>query len=177
MTEALTLARPYARAAFDLAKAQGALDDWSRALAFAAAVAADPRTAAVCNDPRTGIAQAVALHLPEQVDADTSFARFLHELAEHKRLQLLPEVQQLFDAFKRESEAVLKVRVTSAMPIDDAQADKLKASLKRRFSRDIELETAVDPALLAGAVIDTGEQVIDGSARGRLARMASTLAH
>jgi F-type H+-transporting ATPase subunit delta len=51
----------------------------------------------------------------------------------------------------------------------------LKVSLKRRFKREIELETRVDASLLAGVVIDTGEQVIDGSARGRLAQLASAL--
>src|SRR6185503_617909 len=63
--------------------------------------------------------------------------------------------------FKRESESQLLVKVTSAMAIDAAQAEQLKASLKRRFKREIELETRVDASLLAGAVIDTGSEVID----------------
>jgi F-type H+-transporting ATPase subunit delta len=67
------------------------------------------------------------------------------------------------------------VKVTSAMALDAAQTEQLKASLKRRFKRDIELETQVDPSLLAGVVIDTGSEVIDGSARGRLQRMAGAL--
>jgi len=90
---------------------------------------------------------------------------------------LLPEGAELFEQYKRESEAQLLVKVTSAMALEAAQAEQLKASLKRRFKREIELETAIDPALLGGVVIDTGNEVIDGSARGRLERLAGALTH
>lgn len=175
--EALTLARPYARAAFEWAQDKATLAEWSQALAFAAAVAADERIAALRTDPRVTHDQLVSLHLPESLGADTPFAHFLAELAGHGRLQLLVEVRALFDALKRESESVLKVRVTSAMALDDAQTEQLKASLKRRYQREIDIAAEVDPSLLGGAVIDTGEQVIDGSARGRLQRLASALTH
>lgn len=177
MAQAITLARPYARAAFEVAHAAGALDVWSQALALAAAVAADARVAQLASDPRVLPAQLVALHLPTGMAADTPFAQFLGEMAEHRRLMLLPEVADLYEAFKRESESLLLVKVTSAMALDPTQTEQLKASLHRRFKREIELETRIDASLLAGAVIDTGEQVIDGSARGRLAKMASALAN
>jgi F-type H+-transporting ATPase subunit delta len=177
MAQAITLARPYARAAFEVAHAAGSLVAWSRALAFAAEVAKDPRVAGLGNDPRVLPAQLVALHLPADVAADAPFAQFLAEMAEQRRMALLPEVAELYEAFKRESESQLLVKVTSAMALDTAQAEQLKASLKRRFKREIELETKVDASLLAGVVIDTGEQVIDGSARGRLAQLASALSH
>jgi len=175
MAQAITLARPYARAAFEVARAAGSLDAWSQALAFAAAVAADPRVAGLGNDPRVVPAQLVALHLPTGTAADAPFGHFLAELAEQRRLVLLPEVAELYETFKRESESQLLVKVTSAMALDAAQAEQLKASLKRRFKREIELETRVDASLLAGAVIDTGSEVIDGSARGRLAKLAGAL--
>jgi F-type H+-transporting ATPase subunit delta len=175
MAQAITLARPYARAAFESAHAEGSLAAWSQALAFAAAVAKDARVAGLGNDPRVQPAQLVALHLPQGMAADAPFARFLGELAAHRRLALLPEVAELFEQYKRESEAQLLVKVTSAMALDAAQAEQLKASLKRRFKREIALETAVDPALLGGVVIDTGSEVIDGSARGRLERLAGVL--
>ncbi|WP_426701278.1 F0F1 ATP synthase subunit delta [Rhodanobacter sp. Col0626] len=177
MAQAITLARPYARAAFEVAHATGALDAWSQSLAFAAAVATDPRVAVLGTDPRVLPAQLVALHLPAGVAADAPFAQFLAEMAEQRRMTLLPEVADLYEALKRESESQLLVKVTSAMALDAAQADQLKASLKRRFKREIELETQVDASLLAGVVIDTGTEVIDGSARGRLAKLASVLSH
>ena len=173
--QSITLARPYARAAFELARAEGALAAWSQALGFAAQVAADPRVAELSSDPRVQPEQLVALHLPEGVKADSAFGKFLAELAERHRVSLLPDVAALYETYKRESESQLLVKVTSAMALDAAQAEQLKTSLKRRFKREIELETQVDPSLLAGVVIDTGSEVIDGSARGRLQRLAGAL--
>jgi F-type H+-transporting ATPase subunit delta len=175
MAQAITLARPYARAAFELAHEAGSLGAWSQALAFATLVAKDPRVAGIGNDPRVQPAQLVALHLPQGMAADAPFAQFLGELAEHRRIRLLPEVADLFEQYKRESESQLLVKVTSAFALDAAQAEQLKVSLKRRFKREIELETSVDASLLGGVVIDTGSEVIDGSARGRLARLSSAL--
>ncbi len=177
MAQAITLARPYARAAFEVAHADGSMDAWSTSLAFASAVAMDARVAELGNDPRVMPAQLAALHLPTGMATDSPFAGFLGEMAEQRRMALLPDVAALYEAFKRESESQLLVKVTSAMALDAAQAEQLKASLKRRFKREIELETRVDASLLAGVVIDTGEQVIDGSARGRLAQLAGALAH
>lgn len=175
MAQAITLARPYARAAFEAAHATKALDTWSQSLAFAAAVSADARVVDLDNDPRVKPEQIVALHLPEGLAGDAPFAQFLAELVENRRVTLLPEVAELFEGYKRESESQLLVKVTSALALDTAQSEQLKASLKRRFKREIELETQVDASLLAGVVIDTGSEVIDGSARGRLERMASAL--
>lgn len=177
MAQAITLARPYARAAFEVAHGAGSMDAWSQSLAFAAVVAVDARVAALGNDPRVTPAQLVALHLPAGTAADAPFGQFLAELAEQRRMALLPEVAHLYEALKRESESQLLVKVTSAMSLDAAQAEQLKASLKRRFKREIELETEVDASLLAGVVIDTGTEVIDGSARGRLAQLAGALTH
>lgn len=175
--ETTTLARPYARAAFEVAHDTGSLDAWSRSLAFATAVATDPRVTRLGNDPRVMPAQLIALHLPGGLEADAPFARFLAEMAEQRRLALLPEVAAMYESFKRESQSQLLVKVTSALALDDTQSERLKASLKRRFKREIELETRVDAALLAGAVIDTGSEVIDGSVRGSLQRLSGVLSH
>lgn len=173
--ETTTLARPYARAAFEVAHQTGSLDAWSQSLAFAAAVAADPQVAQLGNDPRVTPEQLIALHLPAGVAADSPFAQLLAEMAEWRRLALLPEVAGVYEVFKRESQSQMLVKVTSALALDAEQAERLKASLKQRFKREIELETQVDETLLAGVVIDTGSEVIDGSARGRLERLAGAL--
>ena len=177
MSQAITLARPYARAAFEVARGSGALGEWALALAFAAEVAKDARVARLVNDPRVLPEQLVALHLPQGMDAKSPFAVFLGELADNGRLPLLPEIAALYETYKRDAESQLLVKVTSAMALDASQTEQLKTSLKRRFKRDIELETRVDASLLGGVVIDTGSEVIDGSARGRLERLASALTH
>lgn len=176
MSETLTLARPYARAAFELARDAQVLPEWSKALAFAAAVSVDAGVAGMRNDPRVADDTLVALHLPADQTADSPFARLLAQMAEQGRLALLPEVTELFDAFKREIESVLKVNVTSAVALDAGQLDALKNALKQRYQCDIDLDTAVDADLVGGAIIDAGGDVIDGSARGRLNQLATALA-
>ncbi|HXS73612.1 MAG TPA: F0F1 ATP synthase subunit delta [Rhodanobacteraceae bacterium] len=174
--EPITLARPYARAAFELASEQRALGEWAQRLAFAAQVAGDAQTASLFGDPRIAPGQLASLFLPEGEPADSMFARFIGALAENHRLHALPEIAALFEQLKRDAERVLKVRVTSAVPIDAIEAAQLRDALKRRFDREIELEQSLDPSMLGGAVIDAGEMVIDGSVRGRLARLGTALA-
>jgi len=177
MSSALSLARPYARAAFEMARASSSLGEWSGKIAFAAEVAADPRVTALFGDPRISQAELAALVTPEGEGADSPFAGFVRVLAENSRLPVLPEIGALYEELKHEAERVLKVSVRSATAMDSAETGKLKDALKRRFGRDIEIEQSVDASMLGGAIIDAGEVVIDGSVRGRLARLSQALAH
>ena len=174
MSQALTLARPYARAAFAIARDAGKLPGWSDALGFAARVAADPRVAALLGHPRLGRDDAVSLLAID--GADATFADFLGLLFDNRRLPLLPEIAGLYDELRLESERVVKARVTSAAALPAAELESIKAALKKRFGREVEVEAAVDEALIGGAVIDAGDVVIDGSLRGKLDRLQSTLA-
>ena len=175
MSQALTLARPYARAAFAIARDANALPAWSDALAFAARVAADPSVAALLGNP--GLTQADATTLLAPDGADALFGNFLGLLFENRRLPLLPEIAGMFDELRFEAERVVKAKVTSAVPMPAAELDTIKAALKKRFGRDVEVETAVDESLIGGAVIDAGDVVIDGSLKGKLGRLQAALAH
>ena len=175
MSETLTLARPYARAAFASAQAAGALADWSRKLAVSAQIVTDARVRALVGDPRVGSALLTALLLPPGETSQTPFTQFVALLVENHRAALLPDIAALFEELKRESERVLKVTVRSAVPFANGQAEAIKSALKKRFGRDIELEQRVDPSVIGGAVIDAGSMVIDGSVRGRLERLESAL--
>ena len=175
MSQALTLARPYARAAFSHARDKGVLAGWSGALAFAARVAADPRVEGLLGDPRLADADAVMLLAPQGADED--FKRFLALLADNRRLPLLPEIAGLYDELRLEAERVVKARVTSATELPASELETIKVALRKRFGRDVEIETAVDESLIGGAVIDAGDVVIDGSLRGKLDRLQSALAH
>ena len=175
MSQALTLARPYARAAFAIAREGNALPAWSDALAFAARVAADPTVAALLGNPGLTQADATTLLAPE--GADAMFGNFLGLLFENRRLSLLPEITGMFDELRFEAERVVKAKVTSAVALPTAELDTIKAALKKRFGRDVEVETAVDESLIGGAVIDAGDVVIDGSLKGKLGRLQAALAH
>ena len=173
MSQALTLARPYARAAFAIARDTNALPAWSDALAFAARVAADPAVAALLGNP--GLTQADATTLLAPDGADALFGNFLGLLFENRRLSLLPEITGQFDELRFEAERVVKA--TSAVALPAAELATIKAALAKRFGREVEVETAVDESLIGGAVIDAGDVVIDGSLKGKLGRLQAALAH
>ncbi|KAB7765872.1 F0F1 ATP synthase subunit delta [Xanthomonas maliensis] len=175
MSQALTLARPYARAAFAIAREGGKFASWSDALAFSAQVAGDPRVAALLLNPALRQDQAVTLLAPQAAGED--YLRFLALLAEAQRLPLLPEVAGLFEQLRAEAEHVVKATVTSATAMSQAELDAIATALKKRFGREVDITTAVDASLIGGAVIDTGDMVIDGSLKGKLARLQSSLAH
>ncbi|HAO31376.1 MAG TPA: F0F1 ATP synthase subunit delta [Candidatus Competibacter sp.] len=178
-------ARPYARAAFEDAQAAKALPLWSELLQIAAAVAADPAmqrllgpwnpqmrgeqkaelVADLCRDLRGQNAGAI----PE------SFVAFLKMLAEFHRLNLLPGIAVLFERFRAEAESVLRAELISAVAVTDAQRKRVTKALKTKFKRSVVLDCKIDPALIAGAVIRIGDRVIDGSARGRLDKLATAL--
>ncbi|WP_457096786.1 F0F1 ATP synthase subunit delta [Lysobacter sp. P5_B9] len=173
MSQALTLARPYARAAFALARDTGAYAPWSNALAFAARVAADPQVAGLLGSPKLTNADAVSLLAID--GASDAMRSFLDLLAVNRRLALLPEIAGLFEELRAEAERVVKARITSATAMGDGELEGIKAALKKRLGRDVEIETAVDASLIGGAVIDAGDVVIDGSLKGKLGRLQSAL--
>ena len=175
MSQALTLARPYARAAFGLARDAGAFAPWSAALGLAARVAADPAAAALLGHPGLGRDDAVALLAAD--DAPQALRDFLGLLADNRRLSLLPEIAGLYEELRAEAEHVVKARVTSASALPASELDGIRAALKKRFGREVEVEAAVDESLIGGAVIAAGDTVIDGSLRGKLARLQASLAH
>jgi F-type H+-transporting ATPase subunit delta len=173
--EASTLARPYARAAFEAAGDEHALDAWSSNLAVAAGLAADPRLAGLGNDPRIGPEQLAELYRPADVAAGSPFARFLAVLADNRRLSLLPDIARLFDAMRREAEHRVRARLRCATQPTPEQEARLGEALKRRYDSNIDLEIDVDPTMIGGAVLDVGGEVIDGSIRARLHQLQTAL--
>ncbi|MCI1730646.1 MAG: F0F1 ATP synthase subunit delta [Chiayiivirga sp.] len=176
MSHALTLARPYARAAFALAREHGRLAPWSNLLGFAASIAADARVQNLLGHPKLGLDDVLELLLPPG-DIDPNFRQFVAVLADNRRLSLLPDIAAQYEALRAEAEKVVNVTVTSAVPMGAGEVESLTAALKRRFGGEISLTQAVDAALIGGAVIDAGDVVIDGSLRGKLARLSAALAH
>jgi F-type H+-transporting ATPase subunit delta len=176
MADKTTIARPYARAAFEEARATQRLEPWSEALRAAAAVVADPRVVALLGNPHVTPEQLAQLVTgiagPNIGEHGTNFVR---TLAANRRLAVLPEIAELFDTLKDAEQGVADVTVTSAAPLDAAQQKVLSAALARRLQRTVRLHTATDSALIGGAVVQSGDLVIDGSLRTRLERIAYEL--
>jgi F-type H+-transporting ATPase subunit delta len=176
MADKTTIARPYARAAFEEARGENVLGPWSESLRTAAAVVADPRVEALLGNPRVTSSQLAELVIdiagPQLGDHGANFVR---TLAENHRLAYLPEISTLFDELKDEAEKIVDVTVTSAAPLDDSQRKTLTAALERKLKRGIRMQCHTDPSLLGGAVLQAGDLVIDGSLRTQLNRITYEL--
>ncbi|HEX2585119.1 MAG TPA: F0F1 ATP synthase subunit delta [Steroidobacteraceae bacterium] len=174
MAEKATIARPYARAAFEYAQSHNALKTWSDALTIAAAVVADTNVAKLLNNPGVSPAQIVDLIADiAGSKLDTSARNFVATLAANRRLALLPHIATMYEAMRADVENRAQVDVTSAAPLNEAQQQRLASALKKRLNRDVQLSLSVDPTLIGGAVIRCGDMVIDGSVKVRLARLAT----
>jgi F-type H+-transporting ATPase subunit delta len=172
------LARPYARAAFSLAEEGGDLSGWSDQLALLAAVVSDERVYTHLRSPSLTRERRAELLLGICGDSLGDGARNLVRLmAANGRLELLPDVAGRFESLRAEAEARVDAHVASARELTDEQRERITASLRKRLDRDIRLHCEIDESLLGGAVIRAGDLVIDGSLKGRLTRLASSLAH
>src|SRR5580658_1401462 len=176
VAERATIARPYAKAAFDYARDAKALAQWSKGLQAAAAIVADPRVAEGTKNPKWTEAQLVGLITGVAGDdLDAGMRNFVHVLAENHRLLLLPEITEQYEALRAGLENSIDVEVVSAVTLNAAQSEKLAAALSQRFKRQVRMQASVDSSLLGGAVIRAGDLVIDGSLKGRLERLGTEL--
>ena len=176
MAENVTIARPYADAAFQLASGAGALGPWSEALERLAVVAAAPEIRDCIADPNLNAEQLVKLFVDLGGEIITpQLQNFIRVLAENDRLQVLPEIRDLFVVLKNEHEGVLEADIASAFPLDDTTLANLKASLEERFKARLNITVSVAPELIGGVKIAVGDEVIDASVRGKLANMAAAL--
>ena len=176
MAENVTIARPYADAAFELARGAGALGPWSEALDRLAVVAADPQMRDCIADPKLQPQQLAGLFF-DVAGAGLSAEQqnYVRVLVDNERLQVLPEIRDLFVALKNEHEGVKEANITSAFPMDDATLKALVADLEARFKAKLNVIVSVDPELIGGVKIAVGDEVIDASVRGKLANMAAAL--
>lgn len=176
MAELTTLARPYAKAAFEFARESGALDAWSGALGFLAEVVANDTVQNKIDDPSVADSELLSMfqavageHLNEQV---TNFVKLL---IENGRLPTLPDVAALFEILKAEAEGAVDVDVTSVEPVSEEYKQSLTEALRKKLGRDVRLNFSLDESLIGGALIRAGDLVIDGTVRGRLNQLSGAL--
>jgi len=176
MADKSTIARPYARAAFEEARQTRRLEPWSQALHVGAAVVGDARVAALLGNPHVTpdeLASLVSGIAGPKLGVEGE--NFVRTLAANRRLACLPEIAALFDVLKDAAEGVADVTVTAASTLDAGQQKTLAAALEKRLKRSVRLHCATDPKLIGGAVVQSGDLVIDGSLRTRLERIAYEL--
>ncbi|CAH1076264.1 F0F1 ATP synthase subunit delta [Candidatus Nitrotoga sp. 1052] len=177
MAEAITVARPYAQAAFEEARELGELKSWSDILQSVAQAVINPEVRAIITSPRIIKSQLVDLMLALSGGKVSEIQRnFIKLLIEGQRLTLLPEIVMLFEVMRAEAEKNVDVVVTSAFDLSEAQKQKITVALKKRMGREIRLSCETDRKLLGGIIIRAGDKVIDGSARTHLSELANALA-
>jgi F-type H+-transporting ATPase subunit delta len=176
MAELATIARPYAEAAFELARDEHALPAWSEMLRFAASIVGDERVAKALDNPRLDAAAKESLLLSIGGDRFDAQARnFIHVLVEGERVALLPQISAMFETLKNDAEATAKATIESAFEMTDAQVAELQGALEKRFGRKIETTVRVNPDLIGGARVTVGDSVLDGSVQAKLAAMHAQL--
>ncbi|MEO5703285.1 MAG: F0F1 ATP synthase subunit delta [Gammaproteobacteria bacterium] len=179
MAEKITLARPYAQAVFDLARAEGAggLKNWSEMLHLAATIASDPQMQSIIGNPRVSNDQLTQLFLDVSTGklSDTG-QNFIKLLIENHRLDVLVEIAALYEVQRAEAEGTLQAEVISAQPLSDEQQGTIAKALQARLGRVISLTCSIDKSLIGGVIVRAGDTVIDGSAREQLSRLSTALA-
>jgi len=169
MSSLTTLARPYAKAAFELARDGSDLAGWDDMLTLAGTIAFEESVAGLLENPHVGATRVVKLLVDIGGERfSETFRDFISVLGSNGRLPLLPEITVLYRRMRQKAENRLYVRVVSA-------SSRMRDALARRFESEVELESEIDPGVLGGAVIYAGDQVIDGSLLGRLRKLEQNL--
>ncbi|MBV6424344.1 MAG: ATP synthase subunit delta [Steroidobacteraceae bacterium] len=176
MAESATVARPYARAAFEHAQGAKALGRWGELLERAALTVRDERVAALLGNPKvTGTAIADFVLEIAGGGEDEHGRNFVRLLAQNGRLALLPEIAAQFALLRAEAEGTVDVEIVSALALTPADTEKFTRALTRRLNRTVRLHTSVDATLIGGAVVRAGDLVLDGTLKGRLERLGQTM--
>ncbi|KGA22951.1 F0F1 ATP synthase subunit delta [Pectobacterium brasiliense] len=175
MSEFVTVARPYAKAAFDFAVENQALDRWQNMLAFSAEVARNEQIAELLSGAVAPIELAKTFIAVCGDQLDEAGQNLIKVMAENGRLPVLPEVLEQFIQLRAALESTVDVDVISASTLSEQQLSKIAAAMEKRLSRKVKLNCKIDKSVMAGVVIRAGDMVIDGSIRGRLERLADVL--
>ncbi len=174
--ELTTIARPYAKAAFEHAKETGQIDRWSAALGLLAVLTSDPQIAAQINNPTVPRERLCELLLDLGGETlGSGPANLVRLLAAKGRLAAIPEIARLFEEQRIADQGVRQVLVRTAFAIDETQRETLAAALARRFGSQVDLRFEIDEGLLGGVEVRSGDLVIDHSVRGRIKQLANAL--
>lgn len=180
--ELQTLARPYAKAVFELAREAKAFVPWSDSLAALADAVRDARLEALIGSPALSRDQLAGLLGDVLASAGLNSApqwrqmqSLVRLLAENRRLPLAPTIADMYEHMRAAAESRIKVEITTATEVASAQAEHLSAAIGKRLSRTVEIQWNQDEDLLGGAMIRAGDLVIDGSLKGELQRLSQTL--
>ncbi|EMI4429090.1 F0F1 ATP synthase subunit delta [Providencia rettgeri] len=175
MSEIATVARPYAKAAFDFAVENQAVAKWQEMLAFTAEVTRNEQVGELLSGsiaPET-LAKTFISVCGDEIDEHVQ--NLIRVMADNGRLTTPPEVLTQFIQLRDSLESTIEVDVISANELSEQQSAKISAAMEKRLSRKVKLNCKIDKSVIAGVIIRAGDLVIDGSIRGRLERLTDVL--
>lgn len=184
MAEVITIARPYARALFQLARETHSLRIWSRVLEVLSAITKDPETIKASSDPCIGRAhlRLVFIEILHQFLSSENMSmvgpdveRLITVLLDYQRLLILPMVATLFEQYRKKAEGLIDARIESAFPLTNPQVETLNQALSKAMNSQIRSEVIVDSSLIGGVRITMGDLVIDASIRAKLSSLGTHL--
>ena len=179
MADFETAARPYARAVFELASEEGKLEQWQEFLQGAAAIADDEQMQSLFELPALLASDLAKLFISvaegAELETGGNYANLISLLAENDRLAALPAIAEIFATLKREADGKIEVRVRTAKELTEKQEQKIAESMAKRLGKEVSITTEIDESLIAGAIVTAGDLVIDGSASGRMDKLAVAL--
>ncbi len=176
MAEISTIARPYAKAAFQFALQHDQLSHWSDMLSFLSVIVKDEPLQAILDNPTRTVAQKTEI-IEKVADnkLDKHGLNFVTQIASQGRLSALSAISEQFELLKAEQEKAVDVTITAAFPLSDSERSDLQTVLSKKLGLSINMQSEVDKDLIGGVVIRTGDMVIDASVRGKLAKLSETL--
>ena len=178
MSEYTTAARPYAKAAFEVAQAESKQAEWSDALQFIDAVVCNEDFVAVIDNPAMGAEAKGDILLDICGDKLSATQKnFIKVMAENSRLMLMPEIVVLFEALRAKAENTVEAIATAAYALSDAQVQSMTDALKKKLGCEVTLTTEIDSSLIGGVIIRAGDLVIDGSTQAKIGSLTQAVSH
>lgn len=172
MSEQITIARPYAEAAFSFAKDQSKVNEWQMMLTFAAEVSQQSAIKSLMNsDIRAEAIATIFIDICED-QLDEYQKNFIRVVAENHRLSFLPEVLELYANYRQELDSTIEADLISASQLSSAQLEKISKAIEKKLNRKINLNTSIDSSLLSGFIVRAGDFVIDNSIKAQLTRLS-----
>jgi F-type H+-transporting ATPase subunit delta len=167
----------YARALLDVAAKEGNPEQVQQELAGLAGIFSNPELSAVLKSPAVPLAskRGIVETLIARTKPSGPLGKLLLLLADRNRLALVPEIAKVYDERLMELRQVVRIEVTTAMPLTSSHAADFEQRLSKATGRRVLMTTTVDPALIGGAVARIGTIVYDGSVANQLARIRERL--
>ncbi len=168
-------AKRYVQALVELAREGQSFETWQHDLAQIGQLATESETAAFLGNP--SVQADVKFKAVDGVLGGVSqeARNLVHLLIERRRTAIIPAIVEGFEEAILIERGIVLADVTTAEPLDEAGQSAVQQQLQRITGKEVELRLHTDTDLIGGIVARIGDQLIDGSVRGRLERLRSRL--